>query len=344
MRALRYLPTGEVKLVETDIPAPQAGQVQLAVKAAGICHSDVRIAEGTSVARVAEFAPFTLGHEVAGVVVGLGPDVNPSLLGQEVAVYGPTGCLDCPSCTAGAWNYCDRRNESSVAGIGLGTDGGLAPYMVVDARRVVPASGVDPGVTAVLTDAALTSYHAISLIGWRPAPPHVVVVIGIGGLGHLAVQILAHRGSAVVAVDRRPEIEDLAMSSGADVFCTPDQVADVVRDRSGGRGATAVLDFVGATPTIALGESLLGSLGDFMLVGSAGGVLPIDKNRSGPRRGLGYRLPVWGTLSELEAVVELGRDGHLRPELVRIELAEAERRLRDLASGSITGRLVVTGF
>lgn len=346
MKALRYLRDGTVKLIETATPVPRAGQVRLAVKGAGICHSDVRIAEGTSVAKVSDSAPFTLGHEIAGVVDELGEGIDPSWLGTEVAVYGPSGCLQCPSCKAGAWNYCDWRDGSMAAGIGLGEDGGLAEFVTVDVRRLVPTAGLDSGLAAVLTDAALTSHHAVSLITWRSASPRLVVVIGVGGLGHLAVQLLSQQTDnvTIVAVDTRPTVEDLAVRSGADVFCTPEQLADIVTQRSDGRGASAVLDFVGAEPTMRLGESVLGTLGDFVLVGSSGGALSIDKKRSGPRRGLSYRVPVWGTLPELEAVIALGREGRLKPELTRIKLVDAEQGLRDLAAGRVSGRLVVTDF
>ena len=127
MKALRYVGYGDVALLDVPRPVPGDGEVLLRVRAAGICHSDVHVARGASSLRqLDDLAPFTLGHEIAGSVVATGPHVDPSLCGMRAAVYAPTGCFDCASCREGAWNYCDARDDASVAGLGLGQDGGLA--------------------------------------------------------------------------------------------------------------------------------------------------------------------------------------------------------------------------
>ncbi|MCR2811316.1 alcohol dehydrogenase catalytic domain-containing protein [Microbacterium sp. zg.B185] len=336
---------GVTQLVDLPVPEPGRGQVRIRVAAAGICHSDVRMIEGTSVGAVDAFAPFTLGHEISGVVDELGADVDPAMLGMEVAVYGPEGCLVCMSCTEGKWNYCDRRTPNAAAGVGIGRDGGLAEYVVVDPRRLVAARGVDMAAAAVLTDAGLTSHHAVSTLDWKAAGPRTAVVLGVGGLGHLAVQALAFEADVtVIAVDGRPEASDLAMRSGAHAFAQPHELEDVVGELTRGRGVAAVLDFVGSSSTMLLGESVLGSLGEFVLVGSAGGGLQLSKGRVGPRRGLSYRVPIWGSLGELSDVLDRARLGRLRPEMHFISLVEAEQGMRDLAAGTVSGRLVVTEF
>jgi propanol-preferring alcohol dehydrogenase len=345
MTALRYMGQGNVAL--QDVPRPAVGddEVLLKVGAAGICHSDVHVARGeSSLTQLHALAPFTLGHEIAGAVVATGSRVDPSLRGMRAAVYAPTGCLNCASCRKGSWNYCDTRDEASVAGLGLGQDGGLAQYVAVDARRLVDIGDLPFDVAAVLTDAALTAVHAISMIDWVDKSGSTIVVIGVGGLGHLAVQVLAHQGYRVIAVDNRESAQRVANDSGADVFCAPEDLIDVAAKHSGARAASAVLDFVGSEQTLELGERVLGTRGALVVVGSAGGRIVIDKARTGIRRGLSYHVPVWGTLPELDAVVELARQGALRPVVTRTSLDEAEAGLDALHAGQVTGRLVVTSF
>jgi alcohol dehydrogenase, propanol-preferring len=133
----------------------------------------------------------------------------------------------------------------------LGLDGGMAELMLVpDTRFLVPLPhGLEPVHAAPLTDAGLTPYHAIRRSLPKLTPDATAVVIGAGGLGHLAVQLLkAVCGSRVVVVDPRDEARDLATRSGADhVFASADELADSIRDVAQGRGADVVLDFVGVS-------------------------------------------------------------------------------------------------
>jgi propanol-preferring alcohol dehydrogenase len=345
MTALQYTGQGNVALQAVPRPALGDGEVLLRVGAAGICHSDVHVARGeSSLPQLDALAPFTLGHEIAGAVVATGLRVDPSLCGMRAAVYAPTGCSDCANCSKGSWNYCDTRDQTSVAGLGLGQDGGLAQYVAVDAGRLVDIGDLPFDVAAVLTDAALTSVHAVSMIARVDAVGSTVVVIGVGGLGHLAVQVLAHQGHRVIAVDNRGRARRVAIDSGAAVFCAPEDLIDIVAKHAGARAASAVLDFVGSEQTLELGERVLGTRGALVVVGSAGGRIVVDKARTGIRRGLSYHVPVWGTLPELHTVIELARQGVLRPVVTRTSLDKAEAGLDALHAGQVTGRLVVTSF
>lgn len=345
MSALRYLGRGEVALVDVPRPSAGSGEVLLRVRAAGICHSDVHVASGTSsLTQLEDQAPFTLGHEIAGEIVATAPDVDTALIGTRAAIYAPTGCLACAMCSEGSWNYCDARDPKSIAGLGLGQDGGLAEYVAVDVRRVVDIGDLPFDVAAVSTDAGLTSAHAVSMIPPSEAPGGAVVVVGVGGLGHLAAQILADRGYVVIGVDNRETVRNLAIESGAHTFCSPDQLVDVVAECTGARGAAAVLDFVGSTQTLELGERVLGTRGALVVVGSAGGQIAVDKSRAGVRRGVSYHVPVWGTLPELQAVVAMARGGVLSPAMTRMSLSEAPEALDALHQGQVTGRLVITDF
>ena len=188
MQAVRFVGVGRPAQVD-DVPKPAAGPGQVLIKigGAGVCHSDLHVMEEDLGFR----PPFTLGHENAGWVAALGEGVAGFKEGDAVAVYGPWGCGRCHSCQLSMENYCENWAQMDGFGGGLGLDGGMADYMLVpSARLLVPLGELSPAKAAPLSDAALTPYHAI-----KRALPHLnadstVVVIGVGGLGHMAIQLL----------------------------------------------------------------------------------------------------------------------------------------------------------
>lgn len=184
-----------------SIPAPEAGpgDVLIRMGAAGACHSDLHIMDAPDALGMP--IPLTLGHENAGWIEALGPGVSGFEKGEAVAVYGIVGCGRCIACFASRDNEC--RNLPP-GGIGLSRDGGMAEYLVVPARQLVPIGDLDVMQAAPLTDAGLTPYHAIQLTRRGLRPTSTCLVIGVGGLGHMAVQILAATSaSRIIAVDTR---------------------------------------------------------------------------------------------------------------------------------------------
>ncbi|MBK1787406.1 alcohol dehydrogenase catalytic domain-containing protein [Prauserella sp. ASG 168] len=332
--------SGRAELVDHESPEPGPGEVRLDVLAAGVCHSDLAVLAG-GVSR-AWALPFTLGHEICGRVAVLGSDVEGVDVGDQVVVHAPYGCGRCRRCERGQTNYCDDRDRLPAAGIGLGVDGGMADSVVVGAERLVSASGVDPVVAATLTDAGLTSFHAIE--GCRDLltePDAVVVVIGVGGLGHLAIGILrACYGVQVVAVDTRDAALELAGECGADVAVGPGGAAAAVTAVAGGRGADVVFDFAGAQSSLELATAVLRTAGELVVVGSGGGVLRVAKPGVLPA-GIRLRLPFWGSRTELSGVVELARQGALRPRTTTFPLTEADRAFAELRDGKLVGRAVL---
>jgi propanol-preferring alcohol dehydrogenase len=327
-------------LHEVDVPEPQEGEVLVRVLAAGACHSDLHVIDAAEGAF--GFAPpFTLGHEIAGRVESLGPSATGVDVGTTVVVHGPWGCGRCARCAAGADNYCDRRRELGWAGVGLGRDGGMAEYVLVpDARHLVPAGDLDPRQAAPLTDAGLTPYHAVN--GLALGEGSCVAVIGTGGLGHLAVQILrALTPARVFAVDVREAALELAHESGAELttLAKPD-THRVLRAANGGAGVDAVLDFVGSDSSLALGVASLRAGADLVVVGSGGGQLTVGKSGRLPA-GTRVSLPFWGTRPELHEVVVLARDGRLRVAVEEFPLAEAAEAFARLRAGAVAGRAVL---
>ena len=296
--------------------------------------------------------PFTLGHENAGWVHSVGAGVSGVEPGEPVAVYGPWGCGTCSRCRLGIETLCERPSAAPVpsGGGGLGLDGGMADYLLVPNERfLVPLPpGLTPAQAAPLTDAGLTPYHAVRRSWPKVNPQSWVVVFGVGGLGHLAVQIAkATTSGRVVAVDVRPEALELAVQMGADetylmggAGSNPsEQIVDDIRALTGGIGADLVLDFVGNDQTMAAAMAVSRSLGDVTIVGIGGG--SFDFSFMSQPYEVSLQTTYWGSRSELEEVLALAARGELTPRVHEISLDEAAAGYRDLAAGRIEGRLVV---
>ncbi|MFJ9778830.1 alcohol dehydrogenase catalytic domain-containing protein [Amycolatopsis sp. NPDC101161] len=341
MRAFRLTGPGTARLDEVATPVPGPGQVRLDVLAAGVCRSDLAVLE--RVEALGYPLPFTFGHEICGRVAAVGPGVPEFAPGDEVVVHAPVGCGRCDRCARGETNYCDDGHESGATGFGLGLDGGMADAVVVDAARLVPSAGLEPAHAAVLADAGLTSYHAVAgSLSRLAGEDAVAVVIGVGGLGHVAVSILRARTRAtVVAVDIREPALELARTLGADRTATLGSGAGEVRAATGGRGADVVFDFAAAQSTADLAPSLLRKGGDLVIVGSGGGVVPVTKPGSLPA-GSRVRLPFWGSRDELAEVVALAREGLLPVRTEEFGLAAAPEVFDRLRAGEIVGRAVLT--
>jgi alcohol dehydrogenase, propanol-preferring len=346
MRALRLMGwKSDPVLADVTDPSPGPGQVVLRVGGAGACHSDLHLMRDFEAGQLPWGPPFTLGHETAGWVHSLGAGVTGLEAGQPVAVYGPWGCGTCERCRLGIETYCENPAAAPVAGGGggLGLDGGMAEFMLIpDARHLVPLpDGLDPVMAAPLTDAGLTPYHAVRR-SWAKLPPGATaVVIGVGGLGHLGVQILkATTAARVIAVDIRPDALDLARDLGADLtIASGDTAADQIREATGGRGADVVLDFVGADATLALGAAAARTVGDLTIVGIAGGTLPMSFF-SVPYE-VSVQTTYWGSRPELTEVLDLGARGMLTPKVTTFPLDEAADAYRRLLAGELTGRAVI---
>ncbi len=343
MRALRLTTYHEeAELLEVDDIEPAPGQCVIKVGAAGACHSDLHMMHG-SAASAPWPVPFTLGHETAGWVHAVGADVRSLEPGQPVAVYGAWGCGTCERCLQGMDNLCEDPMHRVGRGSGLGLDGGMADYMLVpDQRYLIPLpEGLTPYEAAPLTDAGLTPFHAIRRSSSKLGPTATALVIGIGGLGHVAVQILkATTAARVIAVDTKRQALELAASLGADVVVlSGDSCPQEVRRATGGRGADLVLDCVGSADTLALAAASARSLGDITLIGVAGGMLPFRFGH--PANEVSVQSVYWGSRSELVEVLELAARGLLTVQATAFPLARAVDAYRALAAGEVLGRAVV---
>lgn len=344
MQALRLTEwKHDPELQEVAEPDPGPGQVVVRIGGAGACHSDLHLSHDFEAGLLPWGPPFTIGHENAGWVDSVGAGVTGVEVGEPVLVYGPWGCGLCRRCRLGMENYCEHQAEIGAMGGGLGLDGGMAAKMLVPSSRLlIPLGDLDPVDAAPLTDAGLTPYHAIARSRHLLVPDSTAVVIGAGGLGHMAIQILrALTPATIVAVDQNDAALVLASDLGADhaVLNGPDAAAEML-DITKGRGAELVLDIVGVDATLALAAAVVGQLGHLTIVGIGGGTLPVSFF------GMAYEASVattyWGTVPELFEVVSLASRGLIRAKVHRVGLEGALAAYRDMAAGRIEGRVVVT--
>ncbi|HUA46832.1 MAG TPA: NAD(P)-dependent alcohol dehydrogenase [Solirubrobacteraceae bacterium] len=337
MKAVRLLSwQAEPELCDVDVPAPGPGEVLVKVEAAGLCHSDLHVMdwpEGT----LRWELPVTLGHETAGTVAALGAGALGVQEGDPVLVYGPWGCGVCRWCARGAENLCPERTAC-----GLGSDGGLAEFVVVpSARLLVPRGDLDAAQAAPLTDAALTPYHALGPHLWRLVPGSDVVIIGVGGLGHVAVQLVRELSAArTVAIDPRESARRVATEAGAGVALdSRDLTSADVRAHIASSGAALVLDFVGSDETVSLAAALIEPGGHVSIVGSGATSFPLGIGNLPFEWSAGR--PSWGTLPELHEVVALAAAGRIEIEVEQFALEDTLEGYRRLRHGEVSGRAVV---
>lgn len=340
MKAVRFIKSGRPpEIVDLPKPAPGPGQVLLRVAGAGVCHSDLHVLDHPLFGH-----SFTLGHENAGHIAALGEGVSGWKEGDAVAVYGPWGCGACHACQRSAENYCERHASLPAMGGGLGADGGMAEYMIVPSPRLlVPLGRLDPVKAAPLSDAALTPYHAIkAALPWlRPGAD--VVVIGIGGLGHMAVQLLKVLSPArLIACDIDEAKLAHARALGAEHTVNlrdPKQAVEQIRGLVGARGADVALDFVGVQATVDLCAAIVGRASRITIAGLGGGTLHYAANQ--PPYGCEVSVPYWGTRAELIEVIALADAGRIRAEVETFALEQAVDVYQRLREGRIRGRAVL---
>lgn len=342
MRAFRLTAPHKTELTTVPQPEPGPGEVLIKVGAAGLCHSDLHIMEAPSEAGFP--MPLTLGHENAGWIEKRGPGVSGWSKGEPVAVYGIIGCGHCRSCLRGHDNDCQIK---AIGGIGISQDGGMAEYVRVPARQLLRIGDLDLTQAAPLTDAGLTPYHAIQICRDRLQPGSTCVVFGVGGLGHLALQILAATTAVrIIAVDVKDEALKLAKEIGAQHVLKSDANAiAAIRGLVGPApgGADVVLDFVGASPTLATGAAVIAAGGWMVMVGLAGGTLQLSPNvgKMGVPFGTRVIIPYWGTRPELAEVIALAQAGRIKAHVEKFTLDQVPLAYEKLRAAKLEGRAVV---
>jgi D-arabinose 1-dehydrogenase-like Zn-dependent alcohol dehydrogenase len=305
MRAVRLVEIGR-PLQQMEIPVPSIGddEVLIRIKAAGICHSDVHYWAGISPVGT---LPQTLGHEIAGVVEEVGPNVTTHTIGQRVCLHYLVTCGDCAYCRSSSEQFCEE-------GLMLGKDiaGGYAEYVAVPGRNAVPLHEDLPFVHgAVLMCSSATVFHALRKA--RLCAGETVAVFGVGGLGMSAVQLARLFGAVdVYAVDIQEEkLASAATYSAIPIDASTTDPIRELRDRTGERGVDVALALVGLPGPMRQAVQSLAPYGRAVLVGLTDQLLCVDTYREV----LGREAEIIGCsdhlLEELPLLVELAQQGRL---------------------------------
>jgi len=326
-----------LEIDEIDRPEIESpDQILVRVTAAGWCHTDNHIVEGEFEDVADVTFPRTLGHENAGVVEAVGADVSRVEPGDEVVLHPAESCGECRPCRLGNEMYCDEH-----AFTGMDTDGGFAEYLLTQERCAIGLDSLDPVEAAPHADAGLTAYRAVKKLAGELVPGDVVVAIGVGGLGHIGLQLLdVLTPATTVAVDLRDDALALAAALGADhaIDARSEDPARRVGELTE-RGAAAVVDFVGSDDTLGSAFGLLRQGGTHHVVGYEGlvnapaqAVVGLEVSFSGT---------LCGTYTELQELIELAETGAVTVRTSTHPLAEINEIAADLAAGEIDGRAII---
>ena len=351
-----HLPGFGQSLVPASKPLPQptGTQVLLRVLACGVCHSDLHVQDGQldlGHGAVASFEgrcnfPLTLGHETSGQVVALGPDALGAEVASNAAVQVGDTCLVCGWIGCGSCNFCSQGDEHLCANsgfLGIARDGGFASHVVVPhPRYLIDLRGLDPVSAAPLACSGLTTYAALKKAGTR-LQQHTIVVIGAGGLGLMALNVLrlmGGQGAVVLEIDADRRQAALQCGARAAIDPAAPDADQQVRQAVGGP-VLFVLDLVGSAATATQSFRLLDRGGQLQVVGLLGGAmslsLPLLAIRAATIQG-----SYIGSPAELRELIVLVRQhGMPTVPLDRRPLAAANAALDDLRAGRVVGRVVL---
>ena len=332
--------------IEGPTPVPTGTEVLVRVEHCGVCHSDVHIHEGfIGLGGDAKLPlglplPHTLGHEVAGEVIAVGPDADSALIGQHRALYSWIGCGKCAACLRGEENYC---NAPRNLGCSAGTPGGYASHVLVPhPRYLIDYGSIPPALAATYMCSGLTAYGALQKI---PAlgPDDEVLIVGAGGVGMMGVQFAKHLfGKGPLVADIDAGRLQAAMGAGAKAAydtTDPRGLMKLMADTKG--GVLGVIDFVGSESSMAFATQSVRRGGKVVVVGLFGGALSMPIAMF-PIRALTIGGSYVGSLAEAEAMMEIVREGKIDPIPVKeVPLAAANQVLEDLKAGKVIGRVVL---
>lgn len=329
-----------------DTPQPQGSEVLLRVAACGVCHSDVHLHDGYFLLGDGHqldlsrgiAPPRTLGHEIVGQVIALGPDAQGVAVGHRRVVYPWIGCGRCALCVAGNEHLCNAPR-----GLGVQRDGGFSDHVLVpDARYLLAYDPLPAEQACTLACAGVTAYSAL-----RKAAPlgltDPLLIIGAGGVGLSAIRLarkLYETPPIVAEIDRSKW--DLARAAGAGELIDP-QAPDAVKSlvKATGGGVAAAIDFVGAAATFAFGLASLRKAGKLVSVGLFGGgtqVMPALVALKAVHICGSYV----GSLQEMHELMSLARQGTLPPLPVSVQpLDKVTQVLAELRAGQVRGRTVL---
>jgi NAD+-dependent secondary alcohol dehydrogenase Adh1 len=304
---------------------------------AGVCRTDLHIVEGIWRSKVSVNLPHIMGHENAGWIEEIGSAVDHVKVGDPVICHPLITSGHCLACRRG-----DDMHAEESEFPGINANGGYAQYLRTGARAIIKLPRtLAPKDVAPHTDAGLTAYRAVKKASRHLLPGQYAVVIGAGGLGHIGIQALrALCAAKIIVVDRAEVALNLARECGADEAVVADggQVEEVLR-LTNGKGAEAVIDFVGEGNAIKEGLEMTRSGGFYYIVGYGGKIdIPTIDMIFSEKTIVGNLVGTYPELIELMALADQGKV-HLATQEYR--LSEANAALHDLHHGRVRGRAVL---
>ncbi|WP_328766630.1 alcohol dehydrogenase AdhP [Streptomyces sp. NBC_00286] len=317
---------------ERPDPEPGPGQVRVRLEASGLCHTDIHAAHGDW--PVKPTPPFVPGHEGVGIVEALGHGVTHLAVGQRVAVpWLGWACGRCEHCLSGWETLCEKQQNT-----GYSVDGGYAEKMLApaDFAAVVP-DGIDPRDAAPLTCAGVTTYKALKVAGVRPT--QLVVISGVGGLGHLAVQYAKIAGATVAAIDVTDEKLELARELGADILidARKEDPAEVLKQHGGAHAAIALAVNEQAFASVYGGLRRGGKL--VMVALPAGGTISVPIFDT-VLNGTSVIGSIVGTRQDLDEVFQLHAAGRTKVIYETRPLDTVNDSIAEVLNGQIKARIV----
>jgi len=324
--------TAPLVIEDRPLPEPAAHQVRVRIEACGLCHTDIHAARGDWPVKPA--LPLVPGHEGVGIVEAAGDQVRFVQVGDRVAIpWLAEACGHCDHCVAGWETLCLAQNNS-----GYSVDGGYAEHALAHGDYVVKVpEGLDPMDAAPLSCAGVTAYKAVKLSGARPGAR--VLVSGIGGLGHLALQYARIAGAETIAVDVTDDKLALARDMGADHVIDA-RVQDVAAEASRLGGAHAAISLAVSNASFQAAYASLRRGGVLVLVAlPAGGKLELPVFDT-VLNGTSVVGSIVGTRQDLAEVFQLHALGRTRVIRETRRLEDVNACFEEVLAGKVSARLV----
>ena len=328
-----------------EMPQPQGSEVIVKVGSCGVCHSDVHLHDGyfdlgsdvkLDMTRSVQ-PPRTLGHEIAGTVVAVGPEAQGVKVGDKRVVFPWIGCGHCALCAAGDEHLC-----SAPQALGVNRDGGFADHVLVPHPRYLLGYGqLAEAQACTYACSGLTAYSALKKVGAISAKDPLVI-IGAGGVGLSGIRLARHLfGVSPIVVETDKSKWDIARAAGAGELIDPtaDGALKALLKATG--GAAAVLDFVGAGSSFAFGFGALRKGGKMVCVGLLGGSTNLVPAMVA-MKAVSVIGSYVGSLTEMQELMAIAATGAL-PDmpLTSRPLAQATQALEDLRAGRVRGRTIL---
>jgi alcohol dehydrogenase len=339
----------DAPLCETiaETPKPQGREVLVRIERCGLCHSDLHIQDGYADLGNGKrldttrgmTLPFTLGHEIAGVVDEVGPEVDRALIGKKKAVFPWIGCGQCRDCLNGDENLCVRNRY-----LGVAIDGGFASHVLVpDAKYLLDYDPLPVNVAATLMCSGVTAYGALKRLVNRPQQRNLLL-IGLGGVGMMGLSFAPAMFKQQISVaDLSASARETALKNGASVAYDPseaDIAKRILKETDG--GFDAVVDFAGNEKSMNFAMSVLARGGKIVVSGLMGGNFSIPMVQWIYKR-MTIEGFITGTLSEAHELMALARAGKIKPTPMKEEpMADVQKWIEQLRAGKVVGRIMLT--